>query len=218
MQDSFHLTVPVLTQGHDAPWKNEPDELHWADEKTGLQCSILRIPHSGHLCGYVKVPVGHPLHGTSYSDDLPESLQPLMESVMEGTVGKRAPMDVFGMAAGLRHIGHLFDVHGGITYSGDLKDDGDHWYGFDCAHCDDLCPQLSDWHLDMAAKVAAAHPLDGAKCERGPLTFPTEITQAEWDAVDRALNLGKNAAWHRANDARAIALDLQMADCERGAE
>lgn len=38
------------------PWNNEPDELNFIDEATGLECQILRIPTFGHLCGYVIIP------------------------------------------------------------------------------------------------------------------------------------------------------------------
>jgi hypothetical protein len=31
----------------------------------------------------------------------------------------------------------LFDVHGGITYSGEQKDFKGYWIGFDCAHAGD---------------------------------------------------------------------------------
>ena len=34
------------------------------------------------------------------------------------------------------------EVHGGLTYGGDLKDNGDFWMGFDCAHSGDLVPSL----------------------------------------------------------------------------
>lgn len=127
------------------PWDDEPDELWWNDEKTGLACHICRN-HSGALCGYVRIPEGHPLHGVSYSADLPQALVPLKDSVMEGTVGKRGAIDVFCMAGGLFHAGNLFDVHGGVTYSGEFKEGG-FWYGFDCSHCDDLSPKYTDYGM-----------------------------------------------------------------------
>jgi hypothetical protein len=72
---------------HPGPWDNEPDELWWADEKTGYECHLCRN-HSGALCGYVRLPEGHPLHGVGYSDALPESLRPLKDVVMEGDTGR----------------------------------------------------------------------------------------------------------------------------------
>ncbi|HKX40905.1 MAG TPA: hypothetical protein VJO99_07090 [Burkholderiaceae bacterium] len=44
------------------PWKYEPDRVAWRDPSTGLQCLILRSG-LGSLCGYVRVPRDHPMHG-----------------------------------------------------------------------------------------------------------------------------------------------------------
>lgn len=49
------------------PWQKEPDLLLWVDALSGLQCMIARS-HGGHLCGYVAVPPGHPLHGNNTRD------------------------------------------------------------------------------------------------------------------------------------------------------
>lgn len=49
------------------PWMNEPDQATWTDEATRLECAVLRMESSGHLCGYVKVPKGHPLYRKHYS-------------------------------------------------------------------------------------------------------------------------------------------------------
>lgn len=42
------------------------------------------------------------------------------------------------------HGKHYDDIdinaHGGLTFSGDKKRDGDYWIGFDCAHINDLIP------------------------------------------------------------------------------
>lgn len=122
------------------PWDDEPDELDWTDERTGYDCRIMRHPSSGHLCGYVRVPETHALHGKEYSDELTPEQEPLMAAVMEGQIGKRGAIDVFGMALGVRRIGYLFDVHGGLTFSGELRGKEGYWFGFDCAHCDDLSP------------------------------------------------------------------------------
>lgn len=40
------------------PWDSEQDIYEWIDPTTGLYCRILRVPHRGHLCGYVRVPRG----------------------------------------------------------------------------------------------------------------------------------------------------------------
>lgn len=49
------------------PWDDEPDELEWTDPKTDLPCWIRRGP-VGSLCGYVRVPEGHPWHGGDYDN------------------------------------------------------------------------------------------------------------------------------------------------------
>lgn len=132
-------------------WDDEPNELDWADEKTGFQCRIIRVRDSGHLCGYVRIPDGHPLHGVEYSAEMPEALKPLKDAVMECPVGKRGAIDVLCMAFGSAfRPGQLFDVHGSVTFSGELRNQTGFWYGFDCAHAGDLCPAMEarygrDW-------------------------------------------------------------------------
>lgn len=50
--------------GDDEPWLREPNYLRWIDPATGYRCVIARSA-LGHLCGYVRVPRGHPLHGAA---------------------------------------------------------------------------------------------------------------------------------------------------------
>lgn len=45
----------------DGPWLDEPDHLTWTEH--GFTCEVERELESGHLCGYVTVPEGHPWHG-----------------------------------------------------------------------------------------------------------------------------------------------------------
>ncbi|WP_462370335.1 hypothetical protein [Oxalobacter formigenes] len=33
-------------------------------------------------------------------------------------------------------------VHGGLTFAGDIENDGQYWVGFDCAHYTDICPAI----------------------------------------------------------------------------
>jgi hypothetical protein len=102
------------------PWQDEPDKKQWPDQATGLPCLIVRNS-LGALCGYVGVAEGHPLFEKHYDEtDL--------------------------------------ECHGGPTFSSfchpgaeesnicHRPDPGepDHvwWFGFDCAHCDDLIPNM----------------------------------------------------------------------------
>lgn len=101
-------------------WDREPDKAQWTDEVTGLPC-LMHRNDGGALCGYVGVPEGHPSFGKAYDD-----------------------VDT--------------DVHGGLNFAslcGELDEQNGHgichvpaegepekvwWFGFDCAHFQDLCP------------------------------------------------------------------------------
>jgi hypothetical protein len=115
------------------PWDDEPDKVVWTDPDTGLAAMIVRGP-VGALCGYVGVPETHPWHGVGYSECL--------------------------IDCGDTWCGHCPDdklqVHGGVTFA-DGCAEGDNpstgichldeagpvwWFGFDCAHCQDLAPSL----------------------------------------------------------------------------
>lgn len=116
-------TVDKSTWG-DGPWMNEPDKKQWLDAATGLPCLVVRNTHcTGSLCGYVGLPKSHPLYGKDYYTP-----------------------DV--------------EVHGGLTFAGECQevqndcegichkvevgeDDKVWWFGFDCAHGGDLCPQMT---------------------------------------------------------------------------
>jgi hypothetical protein len=52
----------------DRPWEHEPDNEEWIDEATGYKCTVWRHPTFGHLCGYVALPKGHPLHEQHYDE------------------------------------------------------------------------------------------------------------------------------------------------------
>jgi hypothetical protein len=129
------------------PWSTEPDLLRWVDEATGITCEIRRMSHLGHLCGYILIPPGHPLHGVEYDAEMPEPLKRHIDRVMAMPIGKRGAIDLFCMAAGAdMRPGYLFDVHGGITYGQEY--DGQWWYGFDCSHSGDTAPGRSAWFAD----------------------------------------------------------------------
>lgn len=116
----------------EGPWMNEPDRVLWTDPDTGLDCMVRRHDRSGHLCGYVAVPAGHPAHGQSYyhwDDD--EEYTPVQRAI------------------------NGINVHGGLTYAepcdGDQEagichiprpgeSDDAWWFGFDCAHHMDQSP------------------------------------------------------------------------------
>ncbi len=98
------------------PWDDEPDAEKWIDEATGYTCLARRHPRLGHWCGYVAVPLDHPLYAYSLYDEFD-------------------PLDTLHSAA-----------HGGITWTGRHPDPGSDpdsklWLiGFDCGHFMDHKP------------------------------------------------------------------------------
>ena len=100
--------------------EREGDSLDF--EAWGLRCHIHRHSETGHLNGYVRVPVGHRFHGVGYSEAL------------------------CGHPGCYRHsLESLITVHGGLTYSGEAyweEDEEGWWFGFDTAHAGDYLPFL----------------------------------------------------------------------------
>lgn len=92
--------------------------------------------------GYVRVPVGHALHGVAYNTPC-KTLDPAMELVKEGPIGNRGVIPIFCYSPDETAKAEMvFDVHGSLTYSGDGKffdpeDKDGHWFGFDCGHAGD---------------------------------------------------------------------------------
>lgn len=114
----------------DGPWKNEPDKASWIDEETWLDCLIVRN-NSGALCGYVGVSENHPYYQTQY-DQIEKNI----------------------------------DVHGGLTYSAFCQENGKichktdevdqiWWFGFDCAHAEDIMPAHEKYYKQLGLKSTA---------------------------------------------------------------
>ena len=116
-------------------------EKFWKSE-AGLRCVVI-MTAVGYRCGYVGVDRKHPLYGHDYSDTIPIYLIKMYLNIIDGEVGKRNVIDLLCHRHNAPRIGFLFDVHGGITYSGNGRK-GNYpiktdlwWFGYDCAHCDD---------------------------------------------------------------------------------
>lgn len=93
-----------------APWKDEPDSD--TGEFFGYRTMIRRTPELLHLCGYVRIPKGHPCYGADWDSDLLEDI------CVHGGITwcrKSAPGE---------------------------KPDGGWWIGFDCAHAWDIGPGM----------------------------------------------------------------------------
>lgn len=147
------------------PWLTESREVTWIHETTGYTCHVKRQP-AGFLCGYVEVPIGHPLHGVQYDWTIPASLVPAARAVLAGPVGQRGILDCFIQAdrpVEQMRAGFLFDVHGGITFTGPAYWDHElgWWFGFDCGHAGDLSPRLGT----MSGDVYRNMPFVRAQCE-----------------------------------------------------
>lgn len=121
-------------------------ERDWITE-AGLRAicyvSVRRDGKRSHRCGYVAVPKGHVLHGCGYSD--PSTSIPY-ESAESSKCGKKNPILLLTVSSGAfsgekirRSPDVVFDVHGGLTFSGDHHpvSGDDWWFGFDCLHFDD---------------------------------------------------------------------------------
>ena len=99
-------------------------EIKEWETEAGLRARI-REQTLGFLCGYVCVPEGHPWHEKDYSTAL------------------------CGHDGCYNHtLGRCIEVHGGVTYAGDLGGGG-WWLGFDCGHGGDLVPGLRRFHGEV---------------------------------------------------------------------
>lgn len=111
-------------------------ERDWITE-AGFRAVVL-MGSLGHRCGYVGVPANHPLHGVEYSDASPAVQFPRDESI-----GKRGVIPLLCADPELpASLDVVFDVHGGLTYSGGsesypVASDGLWWFGYDCGHVGD---------------------------------------------------------------------------------
>lgn len=99
------------------PWDNEPDRITWLIEEPdgwSFSCLLLR-QETGHLCGYISIPWGHPLN--------PDAGLPCFDLGLDVHGGityseRRAPDDPI-------------EAEGTDRW---------HWFGFDCNHLNDYAP------------------------------------------------------------------------------
>lgn len=149
-------------------WDAEPDKLQWIDAETGLDCLMVRTNHSGHWCGYVGVPPGHSLHGTSYDGvdvnvhgglTFAEGCHDLSEAERAKGLAHVAAAKVAAAthpsgdsAQWLRDWLPVLHDHAAWTKRQESvaichvaqpgRPDHVYWFGFDCAHYRDVCPVL----------------------------------------------------------------------------
>ncbi len=116
----FQDVKKTLPEGE---WQKEPDKAQWIDEKTGLDCLIIRGP-MGALCGYVGVPPSHYAYEVDYNDD------------KFGNIKIHWGLTFSGLCQE--------DTDRGICHTGEVANEKVWWLGFDCAHSMDLCPMLME--------------------------------------------------------------------------
>ena len=103
-------------------WLEEPDKAQWIDEDSNLDCLILRGP-VGALCGYVGVPKGHPYFGKGYGE---------VDITVHGDLTFAGPC----------RPSEKGEAHG-ICHATERAANAEvWWFGFDCAHCFDLAPNM----------------------------------------------------------------------------
>ena len=66
-----------------------------------------------------------------------------VQAALQSPLGKRGILSAVVHTPEAPRIDILFDVHGSLTFSGELHGVEGHWFGFDCAHAGDLQPGYS---------------------------------------------------------------------------
>ncbi len=103
--------------------KEEGNEMDF--EWLGMPCLIKRAGENSHWCGYVKVPNDSRLYKKHYY------------------TSSESELGISKLEEAINNI----DIHGGLTYAGERKEDGNWWFGFDCGHSGDLSLYMLDGHF-----------------------------------------------------------------------
>jgi hypothetical protein len=155
--DNEEKAVWTRTRG---PWNDEPDRVEWRDEETKLPCIALRVPWSGHWCGYVGVGPDHRLHGKDYDH---ESVNVEVHGGLTFASACQEP----NPKQGDHRVCHTPEAG---------EPDHAWWFGFDCAHSGDMSP--SD---EARARRGAA------MCYRDGYYKPLDFVKSECASLARQL-------------------------------
>lgn len=121
--------------------ENERYIIERVFEHAGYTC-VVTFGNTANRCGYVGIPIGHPLYGKGYDDYL---------EIKKSDIGGREVSGIFPLLCACLDdderikIEAYFQCHGGITFADGGKQstypiESDlWWFGFDCGHCDDKC-------------------------------------------------------------------------------
>lgn len=154
------------------PWDSEPDKVQWVDEKTGLDCLIVRN-HLGALCGYVGVPEGHPLFA---KDD----------SAIDHD------LRVHG---GLTFSSFCQEAHGEESHARIChvplpgRPDRVWWLGFDCAHLGDHIPSADSYRRGFDGSCETYKDISYVKTECANGLRKLAIAQLGSSKIDDAVFL-----------------------------
>lgn len=117
---------------------------HDITDERGYRQVVIRMdrPYARHRCGYVGIPAGHPLHGKDY--DAPSKFKlGEMQTQESNPVGTYFALCALSEGDEFAIISYAANVNGGITYADGsptypVDNDGLWWFGYDCAHIDDV--------------------------------------------------------------------------------
>lgn len=108
--------------------------------KCGYKTCIIEF--DTHFCGYVAVPEDSILYGLDYDDKIPNSIEATKAAMV--TYNKRGVLALLSLALEYGYNQEqdatpllLFNVHGGITFAGKMRNTNEWYFGFDCHHLDD---------------------------------------------------------------------------------
>jgi hypothetical protein len=132
-------------------------EKEW--EHAGLSCTVIFTKMGeikSHRCGYVRVTESHPLFEVHYNN--------------------------FGNQINIDTINDIYEVHGGVTFSGTSKNyEKGWWIGFDCAHLEDRKhPDYEKWANEKGMNIG----IDWNAQFRG-LDYVVKETNKLADALNR---------------------------------
>lgn len=167
------------------PWDDEPDRAEW--ELSGFPCLALRHPSSGHWCGYVGVPVGHPWYGKSASwsdgDDIDADVHGGLTYAAVCTEDDRPAYE---------QVCH-------VTAGEDRR----WWIGFDCHHYMDIAPGFEMRQRELGMRLRAEGDIAGANLFEHPdfgATYKTlTYVQGEVGGLVRQAHLAESVRIHPSN-------------------
>lgn len=146
-------------------------EVEFDEMFAGLRCVgvlltkefVFNFGEQTHRCGYVAVSKTSLLYEKDYNDyKFPYEL---FKQTLDRPIGDLSPILVFlsilkDFKKEVIALEYICDVHGGLTYSSysetyPVAAEDVWWFGFDCAHCDDILAKCTKLYVrDNCFKLA----------------------------------------------------------------